>query len=393
MSIQEEKIAQAVSIMEELGIDMWITLVRESDTITDPVLELILARNVTWQSAFILTRGGERIAIVGSLDEPSIRDTGLYTTVKSYVASLKEALLETIVHFDPSNIALNFPSCDVHSAGLTNGMSLVLNEYLEGTPYPDRLISSRKLISALRGRKSDEELGRIAGAVEITEEILEKLTEEIRPGLSEKDIARLIMDEVAKRELEPAWDTAHCPAVFTGPESAGAHYSPTDRKIKPGHILNVDFGVLYREYCSDMQRTWYIRREGEENAPAPVAKGFETVRDAVRRASETLSPGIEGWKVDEVARTHITSLGYDEYPHALGHQIGRKAHDGAGLLCPRWERYGKLPYEKVERGQVYTLEPRVTVEGYGVATVEEIAVVEEDGCRFLSHPQNNLYTI
>ncbi|MFQ6104996.1 MAG: M24 family metallopeptidase [Candidatus Glassbacteria bacterium] len=393
MKIQEEKVLQAVSIMNELAIDMWITLVRESETNPDPVLELILGKNVTWLSAFIFTREGERIALVGSLDEPNVSSAGLYTVVKPYVESLKEDLLETIERADPKNIALNYSTSDVLADGLSHGVYLTLTEYLADTPYLDRIISSEKLISALRGRKSPEELERIGAAITITEDILSKLTEVIRPGLTEKDIAHFILHEVKKRDLEAAWDPAYCPSVFTGPESAGAHYGPTDRKIEPGHILNVDFGVRYLGYCSDMQRTWYVAHNGEESAPEAAEKAFMAVRDAVKKASSALEPGIEGWKVDDVARSHITSLGYEEYPHALGHQIGRKAHDGSGLLCPRWERYGELPYAKVEKGQVYTLEPRVTVEGYGVATVEEIAVVEEQGCRFLSHPQDVLYVV
>jgi Xaa-Pro aminopeptidase len=327
---------------------------------------------------------------VGSLDEAKVRSTGLYDTVKPYVASMRDDFISAIKKSDPSSIALNYSTSDVLADGLSHGVYLILNEYFEGTPYLARLSSSGKLMGALRGRKSPEELARIKEAVSHAEEILDGLTGIIRPGVSERDIASHIAREVQRRGLEMAWDPAYCPSVFTGPESAGAHYAPTERNIDAGHIVNVDFGVRCRDYCSDLQRTWYVARPGEKEPPGEVQKGFAAVRDAVRIAKGRLAPGIEGWKVDDAARSHITSLGYAEYPHALGHQIGRKAHDGSGLLCPRWERYGELPYAKVEKGQVYTLEPRVTVEGFGVATVEEIAVVEERGCRFLSHPQDEI---
>jgi Xaa-Pro aminopeptidase len=393
MSIQEEKLSQAVAIMNELDIDMWITLVRESETSPDPVLELTLGRNITWLSAFIITREGDKTAIVGSLDEPGVSSTNLYTTVIPYVASMREDLLKVLNGADPGKIAVNFSTSDVLADGLSHGAYLTLKDYLEGTPYTDRLVSAGSIIGALRGRKSSEELERISGAISITEEILSELTGDLKPGLTEKNVADIITGGVMKRGLEAAWDIDHCPAVFTGPDSAGAHYSPTDREIEPGHVLNVDFGVKYLEYCSDMQRTWYFRRSSGEQIPDEVQRAFEAVRDAVRKASEALEPGIEGWKIDDVARSHITSLGYEEYPHALGHQIGRKAHDGSGLLCPRWERYGTLPFEKVEKGQVYTLEPRATIKDYGVATVEEIVVVEDKGCRFLTHPQVDLWVI
>jgi Xaa-Pro aminopeptidase len=94
-----------------------------------------------------------------------------------------------------------------------------------------------------------------------------------------------------------------------------------------------------------------------------------------------------------VARGHIVGQGFDEYQHALGHQIGRQAHDGAGLLCPEWERYGQKPYALVEEGQCYTLEPRAIVAEHGVATMEEIVVVTADGVRYLSEPQTEIMLI
>ena len=59
--------------------------------------------------------------------------------------------------------------------------------------------------------------------------------------------------EVKNQGVEFAWEETVCPAVFTGPEGAGAHYAPTARKVERGHILNMDFGVKYNGYCSDMQ--------------------------------------------------------------------------------------------------------------------------------------------
>jgi Xaa-Pro aminopeptidase len=207
------------------------------------------------------------------------------------------------------------------------------------------------------------------------------------------DVANFILKEVKKLGVEPAWDQEYCPSVFTGPESAGAHTGPTKRKIEGGHILNIDFGIKWKGYSSDLQRTWYIRKKGEKKIPDEVLKGFNTIVESIQLSAKALKPGVQGCEMDDIARNHITSKGYAEYPHALGHQIGRAAHDGGGLLCPRWERYGTLPYEKVEEGQVYTLEPRLTVDGYGVATVEEMVTVNKDGCEFLSKPQKKIYVV
>jgi Xaa-Pro aminopeptidase len=94
-----------------------------------------------------------------------------------------------------------------------------------------------------------------------------------------------------------------------------------------------------------------------------------------------------------VARGIITAAGYAEYDHGLGHQVGRTAHDGTGGLFPPWERYGPAAFEPVEAGQVYTLEPRLPIAGHGIATMEEIVVVTEHGCEYLSAPQAELYLV
>ena len=91
-------------------------------------------------------------------------------------------------------------------------------------------------------------------------------------GMSEKDVADFILDCVRQQNLVTAWEVSSCPAVFTGPFSAGAHAEPTARIIEKGHVLNIDFGVKKDGYCSDIQRTWYFLRDGEKEAPEPVMR-------------------------------------------------------------------------------------------------------------------------
>jgi Xaa-Pro aminopeptidase len=388
----QEKIAQAANILAEEGIDLWLTFVRESEVNGDPVLDLILGANCTWHSAFMIPARGGAVAIVGSLDESRIRETGGYEVV-GYKQSIKEPLLEQLRKFDPKTIALNFSENAVMADGLSHGLYLSLLRYLEGTPYAGRFTSSENVVAKLRGRKSPDEIRRIRAAVELAERIFERASKIMKPGLAEKDVASFILGEVDREGVETAWERELCPSVFTGPESAGAHAGPTDRRIEKGHILNIDFGVKVEGYVSDLQRTWYFLRDGETKAPAEVSRAFETIRDAIALAAERIRPGMEGRAVDAIARGYITDRGYEEFPHALGHQVGRHAHDGAGLLCPAWERYGNLPSLAIEETQVYTLEPRITVPGYGVATMEEIVVVRPGGGEFLSHQQRELYLV
>ncbi|MDP2877571.1 MAG: M24 family metallopeptidase [Holophaga sp.] len=394
MDMVEEKLAQVPAILTEMGIDVWLLFARESHTLHDPCFDLVVGGDVTWQSAFLLTPQGDRIAIVGSLDRAALEMRGLYRELIGYVGGVSEELRKVLARLDPKRIAINFSLDDTMSDGMTHGMYLTLIKALEGTPYGARLESSDRVVSALRGRKSAAERARVRAACEDTVAIFDRLTPRLRAGLTEKQVAAMICEEMEKVPgLTLAWDPDHCPAVFTGPESAGAHAGPTDRVIEAGHIMNVDFGVKKDDYCSDLQRTWYFLRPGETEAPEVVQHGFETIVDSIRAAAAFLKPGVTGGEVDSVARNFITERGYPEYPHALGHQIGRVAHDGAGLLCPRWERYGALPDLRVEKDQLYTLEPRLTVEGHGIATCEEIVAVTEDGCEWLSRAQERLYLV
>ncbi|MBN1562154.1 aminopeptidase P family protein [candidate division KSB1 bacterium] len=387
-----EKIQQAIDICREKGIDAWLTFARETTSSPDPTLDLILGTSCTWASAFIITADGHAIAIVGSLDVQNIKDHAPYQVI-GYVDSIKDELIRTLDKYNPQKIAINYSTNDVMADGLSHGMYLILLDYLRDTAYCDRLVSSESLVSALRGRKSKSEVELIQGAIAETLDIFDKVTAWVHSGLSEQEVADFIRGEVKARGLGFAWDEAHCPAVFSGPDTAGAHAGPTARRIERGHVMNIDFGVRKKGYVSDLQRTWYFARRGEADAPEEVRRGFMTIRDAIRKAAEFLKPGRLGWEVDAVARDYITDAGYAEFPHGLGHQVGRQAHDGSALLCPRWERYKDLPYSVVEAGQVFTLEPRLTIDGYGIATIEEIVLVTKDGCTFLSTPQEELLLI
>jgi Xaa-Pro aminopeptidase len=393
MNMIKEKIAQAVEILNEKRIDMWLTFVRESASMPDPALDVIVGQHATWQTAWIITREGETICIAGSLDVASIEKKGLYSTVIPYVQGIREPLLEVLRTRKPKKIAINYSTDSVMADGLTHGMYLLLQNMLKDTPYASRLVPSQEVLSALRGRKTPAEIRNIRKAISHTLEIYDMVTGFLAPGKSEKDVADFILAEVARRGLELAWDRDHCPAVFTGPEHAGAHFGPTKRKIRPGHVINLDFGVKVDGYCSDLQRTWYVRRKSESAAPAEVLRGFNVIRDSIRLAADAIRPGVVSWKVDDKARSFIVANGYPEYPHALGHQVGRAAHDGGVGLLPRWERYGDLPFGKIETGQVFTIEPRLPIEGYGVATIEEIVWVTENGAEFLSKPQREIFLV
>jgi Xaa-Pro aminopeptidase len=389
----QEKVNQARELLKEFDIDCWITFARESQINGDPTLAFLISADITWHSAFIISKYGRTRAIVGRYDKITVEETGAYDEVVGFVESAKEHIQDYLKELNPKQIALNYSEGSEICDGLTHGMYLTLYRYLDEIGMVDRIISAERIVSALRERKSESELNNIKQAIYITEDIFNEVADFIKPGITEKEIAVFMKNEVKKRGIELAWEESVCPAVFTGPETAEAHYAPTAKVVERGHILNMDFGVKYDGYCSDMQRTFYILNDGESKAPPDVQHGFDTIVKSIDTARQSMFIGAQGLHVDAVAREVIVAGGFDEFPHALGHQVGRYSHDGTALLGPAWEKYAEKPYKKLEKNMVFTLEPRLTVAGRGIATVEEMVVLTEEGAEYLSTPQKELILI
>ncbi len=391
--MEKEKIAQAIEILRELDIDLWLVIDRESGIISDPVMDYVVGSHATWLSFFLFSCHGEKHAIVGNLDLETFRRAGHFDSVSAYKGSPREDLLRLLRQFDPKKIAIDYsPDC-ASADGLTHGNYLKLLELLQDTPFASRLVSAEEIIARLRGRKSDEELRRLRAACQRTLDIYDRVSRMAKPGMSEKKLAAWITAQREKMNLPSAWDVDSCPAVFSGPQEIGAHSAPTGNVLRPGHIFNIDFGVKVDKYCSDLQRTWYMLRPGEKQAPPEVQRGFDVLLQSIELAFTALKPGVRGLDIDTIARRHIVANGYEEYPHALGHQVGRVAHDGGALLAPAWERYGGLPLIPLEERQVFTIEPRIYVKDFGVATVEEMVVINARGAEYLSRPQKKLLLI
>jgi Xaa-Pro aminopeptidase len=389
----KEKVDQAIKILDEYGIDCWITFVRESGMIRDPMMAYLCPADMTWHSAFIVTRSGDTHAIVGQMEKQTVEELQVWGKVTGYVEGIKGELQSYLKALDPASIAVNFSRNSEVCDGLTHGMYLILEDMLSEIGFQDRLVSSEKVTSSLKARKTGTEVARMKKAISHTLDIFGMVKDFIRPGRTEKELAAFMAQEALSRGLSFGWDPAHCPAVFTGPDTAGAHYQPTDREVERGHVLNMDFGLKVEDYTSDLQRTFYVLEEGEEVEPPEVRKGFDTIVTAIEKARAALKPGVQGVEIDSIAREHIVSQGYEEFPHGLGHQVGRFAHDGTALLGPAWEKYATKPFEPIEENMVFTIEPRLTVPGRGVVTIEEMVLVTSDGAEYLSEPQKELILI
>ena len=390
-SIVKEKSAQAVEILREKGLDLWLTYVRETSAVQDPVLPLIYGEStLTWHSALIFTATGEKLAIVGRFEVETAQNTGAFDRIIPYDESIQPVLLQEFERIDPKQIALNTSEDNYMADGLTHGMYQNLMTIFQGTSFKERIVSAEHIINALRGRNTRGEIKRIRTAIQSTLEIYDYAYGHIQPGMTEIEVASLMQAEITRRGLDYAWSKQNNPAVNSGPDSPVGHNAPTEIKIEPGHLLHFDFGVKENDYAADIQRMVYFLKPGETAPPKAVQDGFDTVIRAIKTAVDLIKPGVPGIEIDTAARTIVTDAGYPEYKYATGHQLGRLAHDGGGLLGPAWDRYGKTPYLPIEAGQVYTIEPGLMVPGFGYVGVEEDILVTENGAEYLAPPQTEL---
>ena len=390
--LQAEKLAQANQILQELDVDAWLIFARETEETPERAWELLAPGMVVWQSAMILTKRGDRIAIVGKGDDDEYRKSGWYSEVHSYVQGIGEILRETLTRLDPQQLALNYSESNPNADGLTHGMYLALQKILQETPYVERFLSADPILSRLRGRKTPEELKRIRAAIERTLILFDETTARLKIGLDEKQIAQHFHERCEEWQVGTAWHRDQCPAVNTGPHSSAGHAGPSDLQVDAGHLVHVDFGIKQNGYCSDLQRMWYVLKPGETEPPAHLVHAFDAVAKTIQEAAKILRPGIVGWEVDSLAREVITSEGYPEYQHGLGHQVGRAVHDGGTGLLPRWERYGETPYGVVEENQVYTIELGVQTDA-GYLGLEEDVLVTKNGVEWLAPPQKELWLV
>jgi Xaa-Pro aminopeptidase len=386
-----EKVNQAVQVLNEKDIDLWLTFTRETSLGGDPILPVIYGSSgLTWPSALLIARSGERIVILGHFEAENARLTGAFSEVIPYDRGIREVLRETVTRLNPRQVAINTSLDDPLADGLTYGMHATLEEILSGLTCAGCLVSSQEIIAALNGRKSAEEITRIRRAVADTEAIFAETYAFVRIGMSEQEIGAFMQNGVNQRGLGFGWVEESCPAVNAGPDSPVGHCGPTALRLQPGQVLHFDFGVRQQDFCSDIQRVMYFLAPGESQPPQDVRRGFETVAHAVQAAAAAMRPGVSGVTVDRAARAVVTGAGYPEYLYATGHQLGRHAHDGGGLLGPLWERYGGLPDRLLEAGQVYTIEPGLMLPGHGYIGLEEDVLVTEQGVEFLSNPQVEL---
>lgn len=195
-------------------------------------------------------------------------------------------------------------------------------------------------------------------------------------GVTEKEIVRLINYFLRKKSDGIAFKTI---AAF-GENSAEIHHQhPTDRKLKRGDFVMLDFGAKINGYNSDMTRTLFFGKPNkkQEDLYRIVLQSQQgSIEKLTTLAKKQPDVKIKSFDIDQVARDFIVKNGYPTIPHGLGHGIGKKVHSGL-RLSPRSKTY-------LKPGMIFSIEPAIYIEGFGGVRIEDLVLLTDKGIEVLT---------
>jgi Xaa-Pro aminopeptidase len=387
--IAREKLLQAKAALRGTPFDCWLLLTREG---SDDAVPLLTGGRSIGPAAFLIYADGTDEALVANFDAGEVRRRGVFHAVESYDTGLLDPLVARLRARGVKRVAMNYAPDDSVADGLSHGLYLWFRRGVAGLGI--RMGSSAPLMRQVVGVKAPPEVHRIRRACRTAAAIMAVLRDRVGPGLSERDVAALFLDEASRRGVGlPTGEGIDGPLVLL-PRVGMAHRKPGDERIEPGDALIIDASVVVDGYACDIARTFYAPRAGETAVPPELARMFHASRRAMEAACGALRPGQLGCDVDQAARQVLENAGYPGQPmHAVGHQVGRRVHDGGTVLGPRWERYHGAADGTVEAGMVFAVEPTVMPGGPYAVLTEENVLVTPDGVQPLSAWQEEVWLL
>ena len=233
-------------------------------------------------------------------------------------------------------------------------------------------------INAFRASKEDWELNRMRSAQHITDKAFSEVLGRIKVGMTEKELCAELIYCLYKHGAD---GLSFDPIVVSGPNSSMPHGVPGDRKIQEGDFITMDFGVLYKGYCSDMTRTVAVGYATEE-----MKKVYNTVLEAQLAGLAVSKAGVTGKEVDGAARKVIEDAGYGNYfGHGYGHSLGLEIHE-----APNCNARNDQP---IPAGVVCSAEPGIYLPGKFGVRIEDTCIFTAEGREILTQSPKNLIIV
>ncbi len=227
----------------------------------------------------------------------------------------------------------------------------------------------------IRLLKTAEEITILQEAATIADEAFSYILTKIRPGVREIEIANELEFFMRSKGAD---SSSFDIIVASGYRSALPHGVASEKEIQNGELVTLDFGALYKGYCSDITRTVAVGKINDE-----LKEIYQTVLDAQLKGVTDIKAGITAKEADALTRDHIKSKGYGDYfGHSTGHGLGLEVHEMPGLSY-RSETI-------LEPGMVVTVEPGIYVPGVGGCRIEDDIVITENGCNILTKSSKEL---
>ena len=237
------------------------------------------------------------------------------------------------------------------------------------------LVPLKDELARLRRIKTKEEIACMRQAEHIGDLAFEEVLHHIRPGVTEMEIAAKL-EYIMK--LNGADKLSFETIVASGVNSSKPHAEPSNRKIEKGDFVTMDFGCVYKGYCSDMTRTVVVGKANKKQKEI-----YSTVLKAQLAVLDMLAPGFKGKDYDAVARTIIYEAGYEGcFGHGLGHSVGLEIHENP--------RFSMLEEDKIEPGMVMTVEPGIYIPEFGGVRIEDMVVITEESHENFAHSSKEL---
>jgi Xaa-Pro aminopeptidase len=241
-----------------------------------------------------------------------------------------------------------------------------------------RFIPATSILENVTAVKNEKEIELIRTAAHISDKVFKKLLTIVRPGVRECDIAAEISYWHRRYGAEcDAFD----PIVASGERGALPHARASEKKIRHGELVVLDFGCRYHGYNSDITRTLAVG-----NPSAEMKKVYQIVLDAQKKAIDAVRSGVPARAIDTIARKHIRQNGYGRYFfHSLGHGLGIHVHDPL--------RVSAISTAVLKTGNVVTIEPGIYLPDCGGVRIEDDIVVRENGCDILTTSSKELIVV
>jgi Xaa-Pro aminopeptidase len=395
-SIRQERIRTLLGpAMQRAGVDAWLILGRENAN--DPIALHVGAENAGGLAAFLFFLDADgalsSLAISPETESTALAEVTPLDSVQSVRrgTSVYDHVAEALRSRDPAAIAVNSGSRNI-----ADGLSWTQREALEdalGPALSGRLVSSDELVVEWLSVKLPREVDIMRRAAELTEELELEAYRRIVPGeTTDADVARFLKRRMAELGVEDGWAPDQNPNVNSGPDRGHSH--ATEKVIQPGDVIQTDFGIrVHGIWVTDIQRFAYVLEPGETEAPPEMEERWAAAREGSRAAFSAMRPGARGWDVDRAQREVLERRGSIPIIWSTGHPVGYWAHDVGPSLGGA--AGGREPSGASARplrvGHTFAFDgffgwtrPDGTTK---TISVEEMAVVTEDGAEWLIPPQ------